>query len=182
METKANLLKGSTGDDGTTGLPGGVRAPKSEPIFDALGSLDELTAAIGLLRCHLAKTPEASILAAIQRDLVDIGGEVATQKPNLEPGAVDRLGRERTQIEKTLPKSRTFVLPGANEGSARAHWARTVCRRAERDMVRLRDAAPDRVLPTSLPYLNRLSSLLFAMARNLERRTSPRRFAATFRC
>ena len=155
-------------DDGFTFLPGGVRVSKSDARMDALGALDELDAALGLLRVALAGKPDAARIECIQRDLLKIGGELATGKPALEASAVAALDGEIARRNAALPPLREFVVAGANEASARAHFARAVCRRAERELVRVREAHPGIVFPAGLAYLNRLSGLLFALAREAE--------------
>ena len=155
-------------DDGLTFLPGGVRVAKSDVRMDALGALDELDAALGLLRVALAGTPDAAVVETVQRDLLRIGGELATGRLALEAAAVAALDGEIARRNAALPPLREFILAGENEASARAHVARAVCRRAEREVVRARDAHPDLVFPPALAYLNRLSGLLFALARGAE--------------
>ncbi|NCA83218.1 MAG: cob(I)yrinic acid a,c-diamide adenosyltransferase [Opitutae bacterium] len=155
-------------DDGSTVLPGGLRMRKSDALFDALGGLDELNAALGLLRSQLSDPADAARVESIQRDLLDIGGEIAGGGPGLPADAVAALERERERRGAELPPLRRFVLPGNNEPSARAHFARAACRRAERDLVRAREAHPDRISLPALAYLNRLSNLLFVWARALD--------------
>jgi cob(I)alamin adenosyltransferase len=156
------------GDDGSTAVPGLDRIGKSAPILEALGTLDELNAALGLLRTALAERMDERI-EGIQRDILAIGGELATGRLGLDMSAVAALEREAAQLSSSLPPLHAFILPGANEPSARAHWARTICRRAERAAVRLRESHPDRVTPAALAFLNRLSDWLFALARDLAR-------------
>lgn len=156
------------GDDGSTELLDGVRRSKADLLFDALGSLDELNAALGLLRAARAGSPDADWIESIQRDLLDIGGELAAGQPRLDASAVVRITAEVARIGSALPPVCGFVLPGASEPSARAHGARAVCRRAERELVRARDSRPDSVSPTALAYLNRLSIWLFALALALD--------------
>jgi cob(I)alamin adenosyltransferase len=152
-------------DDGCTSLPGCPRVPKTDPRFDALGSLDELSAALGLLRAALPGDARAATLEAIQRDLLAIGAELATGRPGLPAAAVAALDRAHAEESAGLPPLHGFLLPGRNEPSARAHGARAVCRRAERDFLRARDAGGSRA---ARQYLNRLSGLLFNLARALE--------------
>ena len=156
-------------DDGFTFLPGGTRVSKSDVRLDALGALDELDAALGLLRAALADRPDAARIEALQRDLLKIGGELATGRPALAADAGAALETETARRAAALPPRREFVLAGATEASARAHFARTVCRRAERAVVRVRETHPELVFPPALAYLNRLSGLLFALARETER-------------
>ena len=156
-------------DDGFTTLPGGRRLKKSDPIFEALGSLDELNAALGLLRISLAGHSSAALIETLQKQLLAIGGELATGQPRLGPDAVAALETEIARRQAALPPLHGFVLPGGSERSARAHMARAVCRRAERELVRAQEACPERVLPPAMAWLNRLSELLFALARELEK-------------
>ena len=155
-------------DDGFTFLPGGVRVLKSDVRMDALGALDELDAALGLLRVSLAGRPDAAFIESIQRDLLKIGGELATGRPALDASSGAALAAETARRNAALPPLHEFVLAGANEASARAHAARAVCRRAERDLVRVRETHPEIVFPPALAYLNHLSGLLFALARAAE--------------
>jgi len=152
-------------DDGFTSLPGGLRLRKSDALICAIGGLDELNAALGLLRVQLAKNPDAALIESIQRDLLQIGGELATGRPQLGKDSLAALERETEKRGKGLPLLHDFVVPGGNEASARCHWARTACRRAERELVRAQEQHPKRVSAAALQYLNRLSGLLFALAR-----------------
>lgn len=152
-------------DDGFTTLPGGLRLPKSDPLLEALGALDECNAALGLLRAALAGRPAAARLEACQRDLMQIGGELALGGPRLDAGAPAALGEETRRQKAGLPPPAGFDLPGRNEVSARAHAARTACRRAERELVRLREAHPHRVTAPALAFLNQLGTWLFVLAR-----------------
>ena len=154
-------------DEAFTSLPGGTRLRKSDPLFDAVGSLDELNAALGLLRAQLAGSADAPLVESIQRDLLRLGAELATGQPHLAPAALAALEAETARREAALPPLRGFILPGDTEPSARAHLARAVCRRAERDLLRAQERHPGRASPAALPYLNRLSALLFALARSL---------------
>jgi cob(I)alamin adenosyltransferase len=161
-----------TGDAGETGLFGGGRVAKDHPRVEAMGEVDELNASIGwaLTQVQVDKTHER--LESVQHDLFAIGAELATPPP--EPGrtrpetpAVDsqsilRLERWIDEATAELSELRAFVLPGGTAGAAALHLARTVCRRAERRVVGLtEDAVGDHVLI----YLNRLSDLLFTLAR-----------------
>lgn len=151
-------------DDGFTTMPGGLRLRKSDVLLDALGALDELNAALGLLRTAIAGSAESALLETIQTDLLRIGGELATGKTQLDPAALARLDGEIARRGTPRPPAADFARPGANEREARAHWARATCRRAERELVRAHDCHPDRVFPAALAYLNRLSGVLFALA------------------
>jgi len=158
-----------TGDDGSTGLAGGDRVPKDSERIDAIGSVDELNATVGLLRA--SEVPEAidEVLEGIQHRLFDLGGELAMPGTELIAQArVTQLEQALDGFNAELPVLEEFILPGGNEAAARCHLARTVCRRAERDLLRL--ARKDPVNPVSGRYLNRLSDLLFVLARVLARR------------
>jgi cob(I)alamin adenosyltransferase len=155
-------------DDGFTSLPGCPRLPKTDPRFEALGSLDELSAALGLLRAVLPADPRAARLESIQRDLLAIGAELATGHPQFPAEAVLLLERAAAALSAGLPPLHGFLLPGTNEPSARAHWARAVCRRAEREFLRAGEAGAAAGFPAARQYLNRLSGFLFSLARALE--------------
>jgi cob(I)alamin adenosyltransferase len=164
-----------TGDDGTTGLFGGGRVPKSDPRIECYGTVDELNAAVGFAAAAAADL--ADKLAQVQNDLFVIGSHLATPEedtrrlarvPAFEESSVARLEAEIDAAEADLPPLRNFILPGGVEAAARLHLARTVCRRAERLLVAL--AASQRVDPVILRYLNRLSDWLFVCARWCNRR------------
>lgn len=168
---KSKLYTG-TGDAGTTSLVGGQRAEKDDIRLEAYGTIDELSSHLGLLLA----TSDSSIavqaqLRHIQNKLFNIGAYLAT-KP--EPGAKPEpagLGAEDIKdleegidaLDAEVPKAKAFILPGGTVGSAQAHVARTVCRRAERHIVSL--ARQSYVSPTLLTYINRLSDFLFILAR-----------------
>ena len=158
-----------TGDDGTTGLAGGERLPKDHARIEAIGSVDELNACIGLLRAQPLGEDIDRSLAGVQHRLFDLGGELAMPCTELLSDA-RTLELEQTLdlVNADLPPLEEFVLPGGNEAAARCHLARTVCRRAERDLLRL--SRSERVNSASMRYLNRLSDLLFVYARVLARR------------
>jgi cob(I)alamin adenosyltransferase len=154
-------------DESTTSLPGGLRVRKSDALFDALGSLDELNAALGLLRAQLAGHADAALVETIQQHILQIGSELATGNPQLDSAATAALELEIEKRNAALPPLHHFVLPGASEPDARAHGARAVCRRAEREVIRIQESHPARVSAAAIPYLNRLSVLLFVLARSL---------------
>jgi cob(I)alamin adenosyltransferase len=159
-----------TGDDGTTGLFGGARVPKASPRVDAYGTVDELNAAIGVARTAKLGAAIDDVLAHVQVDLFTLGAELATvpgKEDKLKMHLLDaadstRLERAIDDAETGLPALTNFVLPGGSPGAAALHLARTVCRRAERLVLSLPDA-PTR--PDVVIYLNRLSDLLFVLAR-----------------
>jgi cob(I)alamin adenosyltransferase len=157
-----------TGDDGSTGLADGTRVAKNSARITALGALDELNSHLGLLLCASLPQDVCDLLHAIQHDLFDLGGTLATANGrDLTPGQLARLDDAIAHYNTALPPLREFILPGGTQAAALCHVCRTVARRAERDLVNLGQAEP---LPVNnLPYLNRLSDLLFVLARTLNR-------------
>ena len=161
-----------TGDRGQTGLLGGRRVPKSHLRVTAYGEVDELNAALGTVRAQALDPELRALLAEIQRLLFAIGAQLADprariardrEKAAVGPADVEQLERAIDVREATLPPLRRFILPGGAPLGAQLHLARTVCRRAERAVVALsRKAQVDARL---LTYLNRLSDLLFVLAR-----------------
>lgn len=170
---KLNRIYTRTGDDGTTGLVDGSRTPKYAPRMAAIGDVDELNAAIGMVALHV--TGEAlERLRRIQNDLFDLGADLATPGEDFAPGdmslrivpsQVERLERELDAMNDQLAPLTSFILPGGSAAAAALHVARTICRRAERSAV---CAASDlSINPQLLAYLNRLSDYLFVMGRAL---------------
>ncbi len=160
-----------TGDDGTTGLFGGGRVPKSDARVRVYGTVDELNAVLGVAATHTLAPLAQNIIESLQVDLFTLGAELATVPDRtgalkialLGDEDVSRLERAIDASEATLPALKHFVLPGGSPGAAALHHARTVCRRAERECVDL--AAHEPVRDTLVVYLNRLSDLLFSLAR-----------------
>ncbi|MGH7645972.1 MAG: cob(I)yrinic acid a,c-diamide adenosyltransferase, partial [Gemmatimonadales bacterium] len=164
-----------TGDGGDTGLFGGGRVPKDHPRVRAYGEVDELSAAVGLALSLEPPQFESALLHTIQRDLFTIGAELATPDAGQLHKAMRRSGAPINESdvaaledvidihEATLPVLKNFILPGGSPKAAAFHLARTVCRRAERVVAALSREAP--VSPAILKYLNRLSDLLFVLAR-----------------
>jgi cob(I)alamin adenosyltransferase len=162
-----------TGDLGETGLIGGRRLPKDDPRVAAYGDVDELNAVLGLARAESWDTPLNALLHEIQRDLFAVGAQLADPtaaigsrqaKAAIAPAQVERLEAAIDEREAELPALTSFVLPGGSELGALLHLARTVCRRAERSVVTF--ARGEAVDPIVLVYLNRLSDLLFVVARH----------------
>ena len=160
------------GDDGSTGLIGGQRVPKSDVRIECVGAVDELNAAIGWAAVSAAELEEnlAAQLRAVQNELFVIGSQLAcpddqppAHLPSLEESSIGRLEMEIDSATEQLPPLRNFILPGGGETSARLHVARAVCRRAERTLVAFSHDRP--VPPTILTYLNRLGDWLFVQAR-----------------
>ena len=162
------------GDDGSTGLFGGPRVGKDDLRVEAYGEVDELNSALGLARCDLAdervKDLEA-FLGGLQSELFTLGAELATPDlesapkgvPKLRPADTTRLEQEIDRLTAELPQMRFFILPAGSRGAASLHLCRTICRRAERTMVELSRHSP--VSVEALAWINRLSDLLFTMAR-----------------
>ncbi|GGC96214.1 cob(I)yrinic acid a,c-diamide adenosyltransferase [Aquisalinus flavus] len=167
-----------TGDDGTTGLVTGDRVPKTHPRVGAMGSVDELNAAIGMV---LSALPDghglATPLGAIQNDLFDVGADLATPGElegalRVTPQQVTWLEERIDAINETMPPLTSFVLPAGNAAAANAHLARAIARRAERDVWLLIEAEPGATVSRHIAtYLNRLSDFLFVAARQLARDT-----------
>jgi cob(I)alamin adenosyltransferase len=163
-----------TGDDGTTALGDMSRVRKTDPRVGAYADCDETNAAIGVALA-LGNLPErvAAVLRTVQNDLFDVGADLCTpvvpepRYPPLrvEPGYVERLEGWCDEFNAELPKLGSFILPGGTPGAALLHQARTVARRAERSAWALYEAAADRTNRQALLYLNRLSDLLFILAR-----------------
>jgi cob(I)alamin adenosyltransferase len=167
---RINRVTTRGGDTGETSLGDGTRVRKDDPRIDAIGAVDEANAAIGVLRLATRDDTEATaMLARIQNDLFDLGADLcvpglAGDRLRLTDAPVLRLENEVAAMNETLPPLTSFVLPGGSEGSAHAHMARTVARRAERAVARL-----DNVNPVLIRYLNRLSDHLFVLGRVLNR-------------
>jgi cob(I)alamin adenosyltransferase len=159
-----------TGDDGTTGLFGGERVKKASLRVEAYGTVDETNAAIGVARATLLEPFTDDVLAEVQVDLFTLGAELACvpgKEAKMSMKLIDAASAERLEkaidfAETELPPLKTFVLPGGSAQAAALHLARTVCRRAERGVLALDDAPARKEL---VIYLNRLSDLLFVLAR-----------------
>src|SRR5271165_2447142 len=162
------------GDTGETSLAGGQRVPKDSPRIEAYGTVDELNSFVGLARATLAREgaiPElGGILLRVQHELFNLGSILATLPEDVHPrqariteAEIARLESEIDQMNADLPALRSFVLPGGSRLNAELHVCRTVCRRAERDVVAL--AREQAVPPEAVRYLNRLSDALFVWSR-----------------
>ena len=155
-----------TGDAGTTGLGDGSRVAKDAARIDAIGAVDELNSSIGVLLAEPLPDDVAACLVDVQHDLFDLGGELSI--PGYEAVRGDHVTRLEERVEHfnaTLAPLKEFVLPGGARAAALAHVARTVCRRAERSLVHLGHA--EAVSEPARRYLNRLSDLLFVLARHV---------------
>jgi cob(I)alamin adenosyltransferase len=161
-----------TGDDGTTGLGDGQRVPKDTARIEACGSVDELNCSLGVLLAHPSlPAPIAACLIETQHDLFDLGGELATPgTAAIGAAQVQRLEAVLEEHNAGLPPLKEFVLPGGGSAASACHFARAVCRRAERRCWAL--AHHEQVGADALRYLNRLGDLLFVLARVLARQES----------
>lgn len=168
-----NRIYTRTGDDGTTALGSGARRKKYDLRVDAYGTLDEVNAVLGLVRLHTAGDVALDpALSRIQNDLFDVEADLCLAEKG--PGGarltvteaqVAWLEREIDKLNETLEPLKSFILPGGSPASAYMHLARTVCRRAERIMVALRDQPGEEVSAPSIQYVNRLSDYLFVAGR-----------------
>ncbi len=166
-----------TGDDGTTGLGGGQRVPKDSARIAAYGTVDELSSTIGVAVALGLDPKLAAALGRIQNELFNVGSDLcileedkaAMPVPVVEERHVDALERLMDELQSELTPLENFILPGGTPGAAQLHVARTVCRRAEREVIHLSSQEP--IGPWVVRYLNRLSDALFVMARyeNLKR-------------
>ncbi|HEY7609977.1 MAG TPA: cob(I)yrinic acid a,c-diamide adenosyltransferase [Alphaproteobacteria bacterium] len=162
------------GDKGQTSLGDGTRVAKHDPRVDAYGTVDECNSILGLARLHMAGDAEAdAMLGRIQNDLFDLGADLCTpeqENPKWPPlrivaAQTERLEREIDAMNEKIPPLKSFVLPGGSEAAAWLHLARTVARRAEREITALAEVQP--ISPEAVKYINRLSDHLFVMARRL---------------
>jgi cob(I)alamin adenosyltransferase len=155
-----------TGDDGTTGLADGSRVPKDAPRVDAMGAVDELNSLVGAIRVQPLPEDVDALLADVQHALFDVGGEMAIPgATTVDEGYVRVLENALDGYNQALPPLKEFILPGGGPAAVAAHVARAVCRRAERRLHTLAGEEP--VNAHSRRYLNRLSDLLFVLARVL---------------
>jgi cob(I)alamin adenosyltransferase len=171
-----------TGDGGQTALVGGRMVPKSSERIEAYGTVDELNAVLGLVRRANQEEPPSEatreridvLLRRVQSELFNLGSVLATlpedlapTQPRILPRHTEALEHEIDSLNEHLPPLRSFTLPGGGWTSSYLHLARTVCRRAERAVVRLAEAAPpsEKIDPESIRYLNRLSDLLYVLGR-----------------
>ncbi|MGH8234694.1 MAG: cob(I)yrinic acid a,c-diamide adenosyltransferase [Rhodanobacteraceae bacterium] len=169
MGNRLSKIYTRTGDDGTTGLGDGSRTSKDSARVEAYGTIDELNSVIGvMLACDGVPDDMREHLVRIQHALFDLGGELCVPGMEMIHDA-DVSGLEQTldHYNVDLPRLKEFILPGGGMAAAQCHVARTVCRRAERRVVTL--ARGENVRPQAVHYLNRLSDLLFVLARVLAR-------------
>ena len=168
MSNRLTQIATRTGDDGTTGLGDGSRVPKDHLRVQAMGDVDELNSAIGVLLAEPLPEDVRELLVTVQHELFNLGGELSIPGFELlKADAVSRLDEALARHNATLPRLAEFILPAGTRSAALAHVSRTVARRAERAVVAL--AAQEAVNEAPRQYLNRLSDLLFVLARVLNR-------------
>ena len=168
MGHRLSKIATRTGDDGTTGLGDGRRVRKDDARIGAIGDVDELNSQIGVLLCETLPDDARRALTAIQHDLFDLGGELSVPGHTMiEDTHLARLDAWLAEYTAHLPPLEEFILPGGSRAAALAHVCRTVCRRAERSIVAL--GATEALKPASRQYVNRLSDLLFVLARVFNR-------------
>lgn len=168
MGKRLTQIATRTGDDGTTGLGDGSRTSKDSQRIAALGDVDELNSVIGVLMAETLPQDVHDALLGIQHDLFDLGGELCIPGfENMSERQVQRLDELLAHYNETLPRLEEFILPGGSRPAALAHVARTVARRAERAIVAL--GREESVRPVCRQYVNRLSDLMFVLARVLNR-------------
>lgn len=168
MANRLTQISTRTGDDGSTGLGDGTRTRKDALRVQAMGDVDELNSSLGLLLCEPLPVDLRELLVTIQHQLFNLGGELSIPGFELlKADAVAQLDEALARYNATLPRLAEFILPGGSRSAALAHVSRTVARRAERALVAL--AATEAVNEAARQYLNRLSDLLFVLARTLNR-------------
>lgn len=168
MGNRLSKIYTKTGDDGTTGLGDGSRVAKDSARVSAYGTVDEANSAIGVLLATDLPDDVRTLLTTIQHQMFDLGGELCIPgHAAIEDADIERLEQQLDHFNDPLPPLKDFILPGGGEAAARCHLARTIVRRAERECVTL--SHHDAVRPQAIRYLNRLSDLLFVLARVLAR-------------
>lgn len=168
---KKSSVYTKTGDRGTTSLVGGKRVAKSHVRLEAYGTIDELNSFTGSLICQIEDKNDLNVLLYIQHKLFTVGSFLATETEAIPPKAasiitekdIELLENEMDRMDSELPSLRQFVLPGGSEAAARAHICRTVCRRAERCIYRVKDEF--QIDDTIMTFVNRLSDYFFLLAR-----------------
>ena len=168
MGNRLSKIYTRTGDGGTTGMGDGTRVKKDSPRMEAIGTVDELNSILGILLSNDLPENIHTCLTTIQHDLFDLGGELSIPGHIIIcPEHTKQLELALDELNSKLPPLKEFILPGGNQAASACHHARTVCRRAERRVVTLADSEDiNKEIPV---YLNRLSDLLFVVARTLAR-------------
>lgn len=170
MGKRLTQIATRTGDDGTTGLGDNTRVSKNSLRVHAMGDVDELNSCIGVLLCEDMPAAVRMLLVEIQHQLFNLGGELSIPGFELlKPQAVLALDEALAEHNEHLPRLQEFILPAGTRSAAISHVGRTIARRAERAVVALAHAEPEGVRPAARHYLNRLSDLLFVLARVLNR-------------
>jgi cob(I)alamin adenosyltransferase len=168
MGNRLSKIYTKTGDDGTTGLGDGTRVAKDSARVNAYGTVDEANSSIGLLLAGELPQDIRELLTTVQHQLFDLGGELCIPgHAAIDDADIERLEQQLDRYNEPLPPLKDFILPGGGEAAARCHVARTVVRRAERETVTLSHHGA--VRSQAIRYLNRLSDLLFVLARVLAR-------------
>lgn len=162
MGNRLTKIYTRTGDEGETGMAGGDRVAKDSALIHVIGEVDELNCMLGLLACEV-QAELVSDIKLIQNELFDLGGELSSSHQLISQQAVTRLEQKLDQLNDDLPALKEFILPGGGKAGSLCHMARAVCRRAERHLVTA--SREHTVSPLLLAYINRLSDLLFVMAR-----------------
>lgn len=173
MEYMLVKIYTKTGDDGTTGLIGGKRIKKSNPRIAAYGTIDELNAAVGIILSSKLDSDIHDLLVQIQNDLFVVGADLANQNLDNNSNRVNHnmitfLEKKIDRLEDDLPAITYFILPGGDLVASQVHLARAICRRAETNIVELADV--DKINMNCQIYINRLSDLLFVVARTINKR------------
>ena len=168
MGHRLSKITTRTGDDGSTGLGDGSRVAKDSERIEALGAVDELNSSIGMLLAEVLPEEVRKLLLDIQHSLFDLGGELSIPGYTLlSKEDVSNIEKCLEEYNKNLPSLKDFILPGGSKAAALCHVARSTCRRAERRVVSLSKSGD--ISPVAQQYLNRLSDLLFVLARHLNR-------------
>jgi len=168
MGNRLSKIATRTGDNGTTGLADGSRINKDHPRIAAMGDIDELNSSIGLILIHPLPNEIRELLSDIQHRMFDLGGELSMPGQGfINEQSVTQLDVALETLNAELPPLKEFILPGGSPAAAHCHMARTICRRAERSVITLGNQTE--LSEVALAYLNRLSDLLFVIARTLTR-------------
>lgn len=178
MGNRLSKITTRTGDDGSTGLADNTRVRKDHPRVEAMGDVDELNSQLGLLLTETLAEEVRALLTQIQHHLFDLGGELAMPEfLGITEAKLVMLDKSIERYNASLPPLKEFILPGGNRAAAQAHVCRAICRRAERRVVSL--VLSEAVSPLQLQYLNRLSDLLFVLARLLNQGSEPEQWKRT---
>ena len=171
MGNRLSAIVTRTGDKGTTGLADGSRRSKNDVRVHCLGEVDELNATLGVVLSFLEESPEQRALFAVQHDLFDIGAELCQPgKSLIQKLHLDSIESSAEEFNQSLPPLKEFILPGGSQSVAFLHLARTVCRRVERSLLALKET--EELNPFTAQYINRLSDLLFIVARSVAHQDS----------